>query len=238
MAGFDLNALFQQAQQIQEQMKEAQERLAQKIVTGSSGGGMVIVTANGKGEIQKVQIDKQAVDPRDVPMLEDLVLAAVNSVLKAAQEAARDLAQALSALRAEVRLCSTCCNLTAQDPCTICRDERRDSRMICVVETVPDLLAVERTREFRGRYHVLHGALSPLDGVGPDQLKLKELVSRLGQGVEEVIVATDPTVEGEGTPRNLTDSASRRGGRQCAPTSRNVGGTARRDFLDLNAGLC
>jgi recombination protein RecR len=76
--------------------------------------------------------------------------------------------------------------------------------MICVVETVPDLLAVERTREFRGRYHVLHGALSPLDGVGPDQLKLKELVSRLGQGVEEVIVATDPTVEGEATALYIT----------------------------------
>jgi len=73
-----------------------------------------------------------------------------------------------------------------------------------VVETVPDLLAVERTREFRGRYHVLHGALSPLDGVGPDQLKLKELVSRLGQGVEEVIVATDPTVEGEATALYIT----------------------------------
>jgi DNA-binding YbaB/EbfC family protein len=88
MADFDLNALFQQAQQIQEQMREAQERLSQKTVTGSAGGGMVVVTANGKGEIQKVQIDKQAVDPRDVPMLEDLVLAAVNSALKSAQEAA------------------------------------------------------------------------------------------------------------------------------------------------------
>jgi DNA-binding YbaB/EbfC family protein len=88
MAGFDLNALFQQAQQIQEQMQKAQERLAEKTVTGSAGGGMVTVTANGKGEIQKVQIDKQAVDPRDVPMLEDLVLAAVNSALKAAHEAA------------------------------------------------------------------------------------------------------------------------------------------------------
>jgi DNA-binding YbaB/EbfC family protein len=88
MPGFDLNALFQQAQQIQEQMKEAQERLSQKTVTGSAGGGMVLVTANGKGEIQKVQIDKQAVDPRDVPMLEDLVMAAVNAALKAAQEAA------------------------------------------------------------------------------------------------------------------------------------------------------
>jgi DNA-binding YbaB/EbfC family protein len=88
MAGFDLDALFQQAQQIQEQMKQAQERLAHKTVTGSAGGGMVVVTANGKGEIQSVRIDKQAVDPRDVPMLEDLVLAAVNFALKAAQEAA------------------------------------------------------------------------------------------------------------------------------------------------------
>ena len=83
----DLNALMQQAQQLQEQMQKTQERLAQKIVTGSAGGGMVLVTANGKGEIQKVQIDKQAVDPRDVPMLEDLVLAAVNGALRAAQEA-------------------------------------------------------------------------------------------------------------------------------------------------------
>jgi len=88
MPGFDLNALLEQAQQLQEKMREAQDRLASKTVTGSSGGGMVIVTANGKGEIQKLQIDKQAVDPRDVPMLEDLVLAAVNSALKAAQEAA------------------------------------------------------------------------------------------------------------------------------------------------------
>jgi DNA-binding YbaB/EbfC family protein len=88
MPDFDLNALFQQAQQLQEQMQKAQERLAQKTVTGSAGGGMVVVTANGKGEIQKVQIDKQAVDPRDVPMLEDLILAAVNSALRASQEVA------------------------------------------------------------------------------------------------------------------------------------------------------
>src|SRR3954470_18774566 len=88
MPGFDLNALFQQAQQLQEQMQKAQERLALKTVTGSSGGGMVVVTANGKGEIQKIQIDKQAVDPRDVAMLEDLILAAVNGALRAAQEAA------------------------------------------------------------------------------------------------------------------------------------------------------
>jgi recombination protein RecR len=125
-------------------------------------------------------------------------------ILKAPSEYARDLAQALLALREEVRLCSVCCNLTAEDPCAICRDSQRDGRVICVVETVPDLLAIERTREFRGRYHVLHGALSPLDGVGPDQLKLKELIPRLSQGVDEVIVATDPTVEGEATALYIT----------------------------------
>ena len=124
-------------------------------------------------------------------------------VLKSPPEYARDLAEALLALRQEVRLCSVCCNLTAQDPCPICQDTQRDAKMICVVESVPDLLAVERTREFRGRYHVLHGALSPLDGVGPDQLKIKELLTRLS-GVEEVIVATDPTVEGEATALYLT----------------------------------
>ena len=125
-------------------------------------------------------------------------------VLKSSPEYARELAEALLALREEVRLCSTCCNLTAQDPCAICRDSQRDARVICVVETVPDLLAIERTREFRGRYHVLHGALSPLDGIGPDQLKLKELIARLHHGVEEVIVATDPTVEGEATALYIT----------------------------------
>lgn len=127
-------------------------------------------------------------------------------VLKSPPEYASDLAEALLALRAEVRLCSSCCNLTAQDPCPICKDTQRDAKLICVVESVPDLLAVERTREFRGRYHVLHGALSPLDGVGPDQLKIKELLARLGPdcGVEEVIVATDPTVEGEATALYLT----------------------------------
>ena len=124
-------------------------------------------------------------------------------VLKAEPAYARELAAALLALETSVRLCSRCCNLTATDPCGICRDPRREASAICVVESVPDLLAVERTREFRGRYHVLHGALSPLDGVGPDQLKIKELLARLqaheGPPVEEIIVATDPTVEGEAT---------------------------------------
>jgi recombination protein RecR len=132
-------------------------------------------------------------------------------VLKSPPEYARELAEALLALEQDVRLCSICCNLTAQDPCAICKDPQRDARLLCVVESVPDLLAVERTHEFRGRYHVLHGALSPLDGIGPDQLKLKELLARLGgspeartERIEEVIVATDPTVEGEATALYLT----------------------------------
>ena len=126
-------------------------------------------------------------------------------VLKSPPEYAQDLAAALLALRLEVRLCSLCCNLTAQDPCPVCKDPQRDGRILCVVESVPDLLAVERTREFRGRYHVLHGALSPLDGIGPDQLKIKELLPRISaESVEEVIVATDPTVEGEATALYLT----------------------------------
>jgi recombination protein RecR len=104
----------------------------------------------------------------------------------------------------KVRLCSSCCTLTQADPCAICADARRDARILCVVETVPDLLAIERTREYRGRYHVLHGALSPLDGIGPDQLRIAELVRRLGSPEgqdrpEEIIVATNPDVEGEAT---------------------------------------
>jgi nucleoid-associated protein EbfC len=99
MAGIDLNALFQQAQQIQEQMKRAQEELARKEVTGTAGGGMVVVTANGKGELLKVQIDATVVDPKDVPMLEDLVLAAVNSALRAAQQLAQSQAGPMASLK-------------------------------------------------------------------------------------------------------------------------------------------
>ena len=121
-------------------------------------------------------------------------------VLEAGPEYARALAEAVVGVVRDVRCCSVCQTLTEQDPCGICADDRRDPRIICVVEGVPDLLAVERTREFRGRYHVLHGALSPLDGVGPSDLKIKELLLRLErEPAEEVLVATNPDVEGEAT---------------------------------------
>ena len=121
-------------------------------------------------------------------------------VLEAGPAYAEALASAITGVVRDVRTCSGCQTLTDQDPCAICRDDRRDSRLICVVEGVPDLLAIERTHEFRGRYHVLHGALSPLDGVGPGDLTVRELLLRLErEPAEEVIVATNPDVEGEAT---------------------------------------
>src|SRR5512140_1281351 len=121
-------------------------------------------------------------------------------ILKAGPAYAGDLAAAISGVVRDVRLCSTCQTLTDQDPCPICRDPERDGRLICVAASVPDLLAIERTHEFRGRYHVLHGALSPLDGVGPGDLKIRELLLRLeASPVDEVVLATNPDVEGEAT---------------------------------------
>ncbi len=125
-------------------------------------------------------------------------------ILKAPREYARQLAGAIDEVVERVKLCSICCGLTESDPCAVCADLKRDASMICVVESVADQLAVERTREYRGRYHILHGVLAPLEGVGPDQIRAKELVSRLGSGVEEVILATNPDVEGEVTALYLT----------------------------------
>jgi recombination protein RecR len=121
-------------------------------------------------------------------------------VLRADREYAEALAQALVAVKNDTKLCSVCFALTEVDPCPLCRDPRRSDDVICVVEEPADLLAVDRVREFRGRYHVLHGTLSPLDGIGPDELKIQPLLLRLRDGaVREVIVATNPTAEGEAT---------------------------------------
>jgi recombination protein RecR len=126
-------------------------------------------------------------------------------ILKAGPGYASDLSAAIASVVRDVRLCSSCQTLTDHDPCAICRDPERDLRLVCVVEGVPDLLAVERTHEFRGRYHVLHGALSPLDGIGPSDLKIRELLVRLErEPAEEIIVATNPDVEGEATALYLT----------------------------------
>ncbi len=121
-------------------------------------------------------------------------------VVRADREYARALADALLAVKDEIGTCSVCFALTEADPCPICTDPARGADAICVVEEPGDMLAVERAREFRGRYHVLHGALAPLDGIGPDELKIQPLLIRLRDGaVREVIVATNPTAEGEAT---------------------------------------
>ena len=115
------------------------------------------------------------------------------------------LVAALTRVQQEVRFCVTCYNVAEAEQCRICRDERRDPSVLCVVEEYKDVVAIERTREFRGRYHVLGGAISPIDGIGPDQLRIKELLPRLADGVvTEVILATDPNLEGEATATYLT----------------------------------
>ncbi|MGH3383011.1 MAG: recombination mediator RecR [Nocardioidaceae bacterium] len=117
----------------------------------------------------------------------------------------RRLAEVLVQVKEKVRFCGICGNVAEEDECRICRDERRDRAVLCVVEEPKDVVAIERTREFRGRYHVLGGAISPIEGIGPDDLRVRELVQRLADGaVTEVILATDPNLEGEATATYLT----------------------------------
>ncbi len=121
-------------------------------------------------------------------------------VITRPDDMAGKFSDALLSAKAKIKYCSVCQNLTDGEVCSLCLSSDRDKTVICVVEDAQDVMAFERTREFRGLYHVLHGAISPLDGIGPDQLKLRELMARLSDGtVQEIIVATNPTVEGEAT---------------------------------------
>ena len=120
-------------------------------------------------------------------------------ILRAPAEDAAALAAAISDMRAKINFCSVCWDFTEQDPCPICRDARRDSSLVCVVAQPQDVLAVERAGGYLGRYHVLHGVLSPLDGIGPGDLRVAEVGRRCSAEIKEVIVATNPSVEGETT---------------------------------------
>ena len=121
-------------------------------------------------------------------------------LLRGTRDEAEQLARAILDVKDKLGLCQLCNNISDADTCQYCRDPNRDQKVICVVEEPHNIVGIESTRQFPGRYHVLHGALSPLRGIGPDQLKLKGLIDRIGEGqVQEVIVATNPTVEGETT---------------------------------------
>jgi recombination protein RecR len=126
-------------------------------------------------------------------------------LLQADEEQAKRLAEVLTEVKERVRFCEQCGNVAEADLCNICRDPRRSKASICVVEESKDVQAIERTREFKGLYHVLGGAISPIEGIGPDNLRIKELVSRLANPeIKEIIIATDPNLEGEATATYLT----------------------------------
>ena len=279
--GFDLRACSQQAQQMQEQLESAQERLAEARVEGTVGGGAVTVTVNGIGELQAVTIKAgrlRRLQRRRPADLGDLIVAAYRDAKAQADALAASALGPLaggvpacrgsavttprparlrrlsgppctkassrtsstssagcpasvprapsgsrstcsrpspptyagsprccSRSRQRVRFCSICFNVSEDDQCRICRDPRRDQTVLCVVEEYKDVVAIERTREFRGRYHVLGGAISPIDGIGPDQLHIASCCTRLADGaITEVILATDPNLEGEATATYLT----------------------------------
>ncbi|GGP36709.1 recombination mediator RecR [Saccharothrix coeruleofusca] len=135
----------------------------------------------GPKSAQRIAFHLLAADPADIGRLQD----------------------ALQKVKEGVVFCEVCGNVSAESTCRICRDPRRDLTLICVVEEPKDVLAVERTREFKGRYHVLGGALDPLSGIGPDQLRIRQLLTRIGTDVNEIIIATDPNTEGEATATYL-----------------------------------
>ena len=126
-------------------------------------------------------------------------------VLQLPKKEAENFAQAILDAHEKIHYCSVCCNLTDQELCSVCRNEAREKGVICVVEDPRDVMALERTREYNGLYHVLHGAISPMDGIGPDRLRIKQLLTRIAEKpIAEVIMATNPTVEGEATAMYLS----------------------------------
>ena len=128
------------------------------------------------------------------------------NILRKPPSLARDLAESLIGLHEAIRLCSSCFSFSEQDPCAICADPRRHADTVCVVEQSGDLLAIEKTDSYRGHYHILHGVLSPMDGIGPEEIKGRELVNRVRRGsIKEVIIATSSTVPGEVTASYLID---------------------------------
>lgn len=132
-------------------------------------------------------------------------------ILRAPQAEVDALAQALTDVKTRIRFCSICFNFTEEDPCPMCRDPKRDRSIICVVETPGDVLMIEKTKGYRGLFHVLGGALSPLDGISPDDLRILELINRVDETVKEIIIATNPTTEGDATALFLVQALKDKG---------------------------
>lgn len=128
------------------------------------------------------------------------------NILRRSPSDAREMSQALAELHGSIRLCSCCLTFSEKDPCVICADPKRDAGLVCVVEQPSDMMAIEKTDSYRGHYHILHGILSPIDGIGPDEIKVGELLHRIGSGaIREVLIATSSTVPGEATASYLID---------------------------------
>ena len=253
----NMQGMMKKVQKLQADMAKMQEELKLRTIETTVGGGAVTVVVSGKKEVVSVKIDPSAVDPEDVEMLEDLLVAAVNEgmrkidemteaemgkltggmkmpgmirplanvheqlrrlpgigsktalrlayhIIDMPEEEVRRLAETLLEAKRQIRLCDICYNLTDAETCEVCGNAGRDHSVVCVVEQPQDVMAMERSRGYNGVYHVLHGVLSPLDGIGPDNLRVKELLRRLqGDTVREVIIATNSDVEGEATAAYL-----------------------------------
>ena len=209
----NMNNLMKQAQKMQRQMEENQKALEEKEFTATAGGGAVEVTISGKREVTKVKLDEEVVDPDDIEMLEDLIeqlshLPGIGPksaqrlafhIMNMPKDQVGQLTSSITEARAKVRYCKNCCTLTDQELCPICANPKRDASTIMVVENTRDLAAYEKTGKYDGVYHVLHGAISPMLGIGPDDIRLKELMQRLQKDVKEVIIATNSSLEGETT---------------------------------------
>jgi recombination protein RecR len=198
--------IMREAQKLQSEMQKMQEEAKKKTVEATAGGGMVTVVANGGNQIVSITVDKEVVNPEDVEMLQDLIMAATNEALRRAQEMVNEEMSKLTGGLQLPGLCSRCFNITESELCSICRDATRDSKKICVVEEPSNIHVIEGSGSFHGLYHVLLGALAPIDGMTPEKLKIAELLERVKEnGTEEVIIATNPNTRGETTAQYLRE---------------------------------
>ena len=267
MSGFkggngNMQNLMRQAQKMQEEMEKTAELLDDWEIVGTSAGEAVVVYMNAKKIINGIELDESIVDPTDVEMLEDLIMAAINDgyskadkvyeekmgkygnmgsmggmikpieiiikpigrlinefsklpgvgkktaqryayrIINMSESDARAFADAILNVKRKVKYCKVCGNFTENDVCEVCRT--RDKSVICVVKEPKDVAAIEKLHEFKGVYHVLHGVIDPMEGVGPNDIRIKELLARIQEGgVKEVIVATNPDVSGDATAMYL-----------------------------------